>query len=130
MDKSEDVICKEEGCCVRIWSVKFSTFTTAEERREYYQPRSFRKEREEQVVYLSLVAFFSGEYKICLHREDRLKKYHEEVAWLTKDESAEYNDSVAAVDRLKIEKAQMIWETRVPKPRTEGETLAAQVNIL
>ena len=52
-----------------------------------------------------------GEYKIVLHREARLKKYYEEVAWLTKDENAKYNDSVAAVDRLKVDKARLIWET-------------------
>ena len=44
----------------------------------------------------------------------------EEVAWLTKDENAKYNDSVAAVDRLKVDKARRIWETTVPKSRTEG----------
>ena len=71
-------------------------------------------------IYLSMVAFSNSEYKIVLHREARLKKYHEEVAWLTKDKKAYYSDSVAAVDRLKVDKARLIWETTVPKSQTEG----------
>ena len=128
-NEAADSNCKEEGCGVRIWSIMFTTYTTAEEVVEYYQPKRRRKEKEVQHVYLSLVAFFNGEFKIVLHREARLKKYHEEVAWLSKDNSAHYSDSVAAVDPSKIEKARMIWETNVPKPRSEGDTLAAQVNI-
>ena len=129
-EKAEGVLCKEDGCGLRIHSVNFTSFETAEEKREYYEPRRERKEKEVQYIYLSLVAFYSGQYKICLHRDWRLKKYHEEVAWLTKDESARFDESVAGVDQLKIEKAQLIWETSVPKRRAEGETLAAQVNIL
>ena len=130
VEKAEGVLCKEEGCGLRIHGVLFTAFETADENLEYYQARRKRKEREVQDIYLSLVAFYSGEYKICVHREYRLKKYHEEVAWLRKDESARFNDSLAGVDRLKIEKARLIWETTVPKRRAEGDTLAAQVNIL
>ena len=130
MEKAEGVLCKEEGCGLRIHSVLFTAFETADENLEYYQARRKRKDREVQDIYLSLVAFYSGEYKICVHREYRLKKYHEEVAWLRKDESARFNDSVEGVDRLKIEKARLIWETTVPKTRSEGNTLAAQVHFL
>ena len=126
---ASDINCKELGCGVRIWSIMFTTYTTAEEVVEYYQPKRRRKEKEVQHVYLSLVAFFNGEFKIVLHRDAQLKKYHEEVAWLSKDKSARYSDSVESVDRSKIEKARMIWETKVPKPRSEGDTLEAQVNI-
>ena len=125
--KDENISCKEEGCGLRIWSIVFTTYTTIEEEVEYYQPRSFRKEREEQSVYLSLVAFFNGETKIALHRHALLKRSYEEVAWLTKDGNADYNDSVAAVDRSKLGKAQQIWETRVPKTVNEGDTLTAKV---
>ena len=125
-----DANCRQEGCGLRIWSNTFTTYETADEEVEYYQQRKKKKEREVANIYLSMVAFFNGEYKIVLHREVRLKKYEEEVAWLRKDESARYNDSVAGVDRLKIEKARQIWETPVPKHRAEGDTLAAQVNIL
>ena len=127
VEKSEDVICKQDECGVRIWSVKFSSFTTVEEKREYYQPRSFRKEKKEQIVYLSLVAFFNGEFKIALHRDARLKKSYEEVAWLTKDENARFHDSVAAVDRSKLQRAEQVWPTRVPKPVLGEETLMAEV---
>ena len=130
LNRAADIKCKEGGCGVRIWSIMFTTYTTAEEAREYYQPKRRRKEKEEQHVFLSLVAFFSGEFKIVLHRGNRLKKYSEEVAWFSKDESANFSDSVAAVDRSKVEKARMIWETTVPKPRVAGDTTAAQVNVL
>ena len=119
-----DVKCRQEGCGLRIWSVMFTTFETADEKVEWYQPRRKRKEREVGDIYLSMVAFFNGEYKIVLHREARLKRYEEEVAWLTKDEKAFYSDSVAAVDRVKLDKARLISETRVPKSRTEEATLA------
>ena len=130
VNSAADIDCKQRGCGVKIWSIKFTTYTTAEEVVEYYQPRRRRKEKEEQHVYLSLVAFFDGDFKIVLHRDSRLKKYCEEVAWLRKDVRADFNDSVAAVDRLKIEKARLIWETTVPKPRSEGDTLSAQVIVL
>ena len=122
--RDEGINCNEVGCGVRIWSSMFTTYTTVEEAREYYQPRRRRKEKEEQHVYLSLFAFFGGEFKIVLHRAMRLKKYSEGLAWLSKDESAKFNDSLAAVDRLKVDKARQIWETTVPKSRTEGATLA------
>ena len=130
VNKADNINCKQRGCGVRIWSIMFTTYTTAEEVVEYYQPRSWRKQKKEQHVYLSLVAFFDGEFKIVLHRDSQLKKYCEEVAWLRKDMRADFNDSVAAVDRLKIEKARMIWETTVPKPCSEGNTLSAQVIVL
>ena len=119
---SEDVDCQQEGCGIVIWRIKFATFTTAEDESNSLAnlglaPPTLRKEREEQILFLSLVNFFNGETKIALHKEAELKS--EEVMWLTKDGIAD--DSVAAVDRLKISRAKMIWETRVPK---------SQVNIL
>ena len=126
-----DANCRQEGCGLRIWSNMFTTYETADEKVEYYQPRRKRKERVVENIFLSMVAFFNGEYKIVLHRDKRLKKYHEEVAWLTKDENAKYNDSVAAVDRLKVDEARLIWETNVPKSRTDGATLAevSKINL-
>ena len=116
LEKSEDIVCREEGCGLRIHSVMFTTFSTVEEELPFYElgKSNVSKEREESTVYFSLVAFFNGEMKIALHREGRLKKYQEEVAWLTKDEQAHFDDSLAGVDRVKIEKAKQIWET-VPK---------------
>ena len=104
-------MCKEEGCGVRIWSIKFSSFTTKEEQREYYQPRTFTKEKEERSVYLSLVAFFNGDFQIAMHRDPELKKTYQEVAWFQKDDNATFNDSVAGVDRVKLQKAKQIWAT-------------------
>ena len=128
LDKSEDVNCQEDGCGLRIWSIMMTTFTTAEAERKEYQPQSFRKEKKEQVLYLSMVAFFNGETKIVIHQEMRLKRSQEEVVWLTKDEKAEYHDSVAAVDRVKLQRAEQVWETRVPKPGFGGDTLTAKVS--
>ena len=113
--------CRQDGCGLRIWSVRFTTYETADEEVEYYQQRKKKKAREVHDIYLSMVAFFGGDYKIVLHRDTQLKKYHEEVAWLVKDETEKYDDSVAGVDRLKIEKARQIWETPVPKPTAEDE---------
>jgi hypothetical protein len=62
------------------------------------------------------VRFFGGDFKVALHRGPRLKKYDEEVAWMTKDHRAYFDPSVAAVDWSKIQKAWKIWQTRVPTP--------------
>ena len=114
---SEDVDCQEEGCGIVIWRIKFATFTTAEDESNSLAnlglaPPTLRKEREEQILFLSLVNFFDGETKIALHKEAELKI--KEVMWLTKDGAVD--DSVAAVDLGKLEKAELIWQTQ-PKVR-------------
>ena len=130
IDKDENVVCKEEGCGVKIWSILFTTFTTAEEEREYYQPRRMRKERQEQQVFLSMVAFFNGDYKVVLHRDLTLENSYEQnarqVAWLTKDTKPDFNYS-PMVDQLKIEKARYTWETSVPKPDRKRVDQAIEV---
>ena len=133
VDKDEDVNCKEEGCGVRIWSIMFTAFTTAEEEREYYQSRRWRKESQEQQVFLSMVAFFNGDFRVAVHRDATLENSYEhnarQVAWLTKDRNADYNDS-PMIDQLKISKAQYTWETNVPKPgRGRGDPTTEVDNI-
>ena len=133
IDEDEDVVCKEEGCGVRIWSIKFTTFTTAEEQREYYQPRRMRKERQEQQVFLSMVAYFNGDFRVVVHRDVTLENSYEQSArqmdWLTKDGNAAYNDS-PMVDQLKISKAKYTWETSVPKPGRERVNPTTEVRII
>ena len=133
IDKDEDVVCKEEGCGVRIWSIVFTTFTTAEEEREYYQLPRRRKERQEQQVFLSMVAFFNGAFRVAVHRDPILENSYEhnarQVAWLTEEKNADYNDS-PMVDQLKLSKAQYTWETNVPKPGHKRVEPASQVYII
>ena len=130
VSKSENINCKEDGCGVQIWSIKFTSYTTAEEEPQIsqLQPKRRRKEREVAHVFLSLVAFFDGEYKLVLHRDCPLKKYIEEVAWLAKDVK-KFNDDFAAMNTLKIDNARYIWSTTVPKPVSGGNTLVDEVNI-
>ena len=130
VSKSENINCKEDGCGLRIWSIKFTSYTTAEEEPQIsqLQPKRRRKEREVAHVFLSLVAFFDGEYKLVLHRDCPLKKYIEEVAWLAKDVK-KFNDDFAAMNTLKIDNARYIWSTTVPKPVSGGNTLVDEVNI-
>ena len=130
VEKAEDVECKEEGCGLRIHSVMFTTYETAEEEVQFYEQRRRRKKKEVADIYLSLVAFFNGEIKIAVHRESRLKKYHHEVAWLTKDGQAHFDESVAGVDRVKINRARQIWETKVPKTTSAADTSSTKVIIL
>ena len=92
--------CRQEGCGLRICSIMFTTCKTVDEKVEYYQLRRKRKEWEVEDIYLSMVAFSNSEYKIVLHREARLKTYHEEVAWLMKDKKAYYSDSVSVFNIL------------------------------
>ena len=130
LEKAKNVECKEEGCGLRIHSVMFTTFETAEEEVEFYEQRRWRKQKEVADIYLSLVAFFNGEMKIALHREARIKKYHHEVAWLTKDQQLPFDESVAGVDRVKINRARQIWETTLPKTTSAADTSSAKVIIL
>ena len=64
-----DVVCREPGCGVPIWKIVFKTFSTVTKKQEFYELGcNLRKAKPEQEVYLSLVAFFSGEYKLLLHQ--------------------------------------------------------------
>ena len=124
LEKAEGVVCKEQGCGLRIWSAQFTTFSITDGGPNFHQignvtfPRECNptKEKAETNVFLSLVRFFGGDFKVALHRGPRLKKYDEEVAWMTKDHRAYFDPSVAAVDWSKIQKAWKIWQTRVPTP--------------
>ena len=133
INKDEDIICKEDGCGVRIWSIVFTTFTTAEEEREYYQLPRRRKEKQEQQVFLSMVAFFNGDFKVVVHRDPTLENSYEhntrQVAWLTQEKNADYNDS-PMVDQLKLSKAQYTWETNLPKPGRERVEPTTEVDII
>jgi len=74
VEKDETHACNEEECGLRIHTVRFITFETTEQPVEYYQQRRMRKTRQVQDIYLSLVAFYSGEYQICLHRDSRMNQ--------------------------------------------------------
>ena len=100
VSRAAEANCRQEGCGLRICSIMFTTCKTVDEKVEYYQPRRKRKEWEVEDIYLSMVAFSNSEYKIVLHREARLKTYHEEVAWLMKDKKAYYSDSVSVFNIL------------------------------
>ena len=114
-DHTEDVNCGVDGCGIVIWRIKFSTFSTVEDKSNKLAslglaPATYRKEKEEQNIYLSLVAFSHRDTKIAIHQEEQLIRCHEQVMWLTKDGAVD--DSVAAVDLGKLEKAKLIWQTQ------------------
>ena len=117
--KREDlnVVCREPGCGVAIWKIMFKTFATVAKEQEYYELGcNLRKTKPEQKVYLTLIAFFSGEYKLLLHRDG--EKSHVRVAWLTKDIAAPFEER-PEVDLRKIEEARQIWEKPVEKQPVE-----------
>ena len=65
--EDQDVVCREPECGVQVWKIMFKTFSTVEKEQEYYELGcNLRKAKLEQEVYLSLIAFFSGEYKLLL----------------------------------------------------------------
>ena len=130
MDKAEDIICKEGECGARIWSIKFTSYVTAEEEVPDYMVPRWRKEKQGQVVFLSLVAFFSGNYKIVVHRDADLQNSFDvnqrQVAWLTQVKKQRFDDS-PKVDLLKLNRAQITWGTRVPKPSCTEDHSNTQV---
>ena len=130
MDKAENIICKEGECGARIWSIKFTSYVTAEEEVPDYMVPRWRKEKQGQVVFLSLVAFFSGNYKIVVHRDAHLQNSFDvnqtQVAWLTQVKKQRFDDK-PVVDLLKLQKALYTWGTRVPKPIGTRDHLNAKV---
>ena len=132
MDKAEDIVCKEGECGARIWSIKFTSYVTAEEEVPDYMVPKWRKEKQGQVVFLSLVAFFSGNYKIVVHRDADLQNSFDvnqrQVAWLTQVKKQRFDDK-PVVDLLKLQKALHTWGTSVPKPIGTRDHLNAKVNF-
>ena len=131
-DKAEDIICKEGECGARIWSIKFTSYVTAEEEVPDYMVPKWRKEKQGQVVFLSLVAFFNGNYKIVVHRDSDLQNSFDvnqrQVAWLTQVKKQRFDDK-PVVDLLKLQKALYTWGTRVPRPVGTKDHSNAKVNL-
>ena len=130
INKSEDIVCREPGCGLRVWSIMFKTFTTFLEEHELRLPVT-RKKEEVQSVFLSLVCFYNGDQKIALHQESHLKSYQEEVLWLSPLKTARFNDSLALVDRDRLNKAKLIKKTTVLRRADVATNIEeAQVNTL
>ena len=84
------------------------------------------------MVFLSLVAFFNGNYKIVVHRDADLQNSFDvnqrQVAWLTQVKKQRFDDS-PTVDLLKLNRAQITWGTRVPKPSCTVDHSNTQVTF-
>ena len=65
MDKAAGVRCIEAKCGLRVWSIRFTTFTTTSEEHDL-KPTSYSKEEQVQAVYMSLVRFFDGQFKVVI----------------------------------------------------------------
>lgn len=119
VDKSEGVQCNEWECGLRIWSLKLTTFKVAHEEHDL-RPTSFSKEEEVQTIFLSLVRFFDGQVKVVIHRDKKIRRYDKEVIWLSPVPNPRFDDSVAGIDRNRLEKAKQIFKTSVPRPVAEN----------
>ena len=114
-----DIVCREPGCGVKIWVALFKSYSTVEEEQAIYKlNNNRRKEKFLNEAYLSLVAFFSGEVKLVLHRDGQ-EGSHVHVAWLKKKESMMFDDS-PNVNLIKLHEARQIRGTVVPKNVTPG----------
>ena len=127
--KGGDIDCTEGACGLRIWSIKITTFTDVAEEHEL-RPTTFRKDRELQTAFMSLVRFFDGQFKMVVHEGAGIGKFNEEGIWLSPVMNRGFNDSVASVDRKLLEKAKQIHRTR-PSRGTDGDKGedAAQVKL-
>ena len=79
------------------------------------RPTSYSKKEEVQSVFMSLVQFFDGQFKVVVHRDPRIRRYDKEVMWMSPAPNLCFNDTVAGVDRKMLEKAQQIFRTSVPR---------------
>ena len=127
--KTENVNCLEGDCGLRVWSIQIKTFTTAYEEHDL-RPTSFSKKEEVQTVFMSLVRFFSGSFKLVIHEDQRIRRYDEEVIWMSPVQDRYFNDSVAGVDWRMRERAKQIHLTSVPKPAVEKSDTLARVRFL
>ena len=58
--------CREEECGVRIWHLNVKTFAVEDRDGDLHKgPQA------DKLIHFSLIAFFSGKYKILLHRESK-----------------------------------------------------------
>ena len=114
---------------MRIWSIQIKTFTTAAEEHDL-RPTSFSKKEEVQTVFMSLVRFFSGPFKLVIHGDQRIRKYDEEVIWMSPVQNRYFNDSVAGVDWRMRERAKQIHRTSVPRLAVEESDAITQVRLL
>ena len=127
--KAEGFNCSEGGCGLRVWSVMFTTYTIAAEEHDL-KPTSFKKEKEIQTVFMSLVRFFSGQFKLVIHTEHRIRRYDEEVIWMSFVPNRRFNDSVAGVDWRMRERAKQIYTTSVPRLAADDSGASARVRLL
>ena len=125
-DKAVGIKCTEGDCGLRIHSVVFTSFTTCSEDHDL-RPTSYSKKEEVQSVFMSLVQFFDGQFKVVVHRDPRIRRYDKEVMWMSPAPNLRFNDTVAGVDRKMLEKAQQIFRTSVPRPGGERKNLFAEV---
>ena len=103
-DKAVGIKCTEGDCGLRIHSVVFTSFTTCSEDHDL-RPTSYSKKEEVQSVFMSLVQFFDGQFKVVVHRDPRIRRYDKEVMWMSPAPNLCFNDTVAGVDRKMLEKA-------------------------
>ena len=68
MDKAAGVRCTEAKCGLRVWSIRFTTFTTTSQEHDL-KPTSYSKEEEVQAIYMSLVRFFDGQFKARVNKK-------------------------------------------------------------
>ena len=101
--------CKDMDCGVRIWTLKVDSYHF-----DGYAQHQMKKVKHDQELYFSLVAFFSGDYKMLIHRETEKDRSFNRVAWLSKDISAPFDDRLE-IDRTRIDKHKLIGETRAPR---------------
>ena len=128
--KAEDLNCSEGGCGLRVWSIMIKTFTIAEEEHDL-RPTSYRKEKEVQTVFMSLVRFFSGHFKLVIHTDQRLRRYDEELIWMSPVPNSRYRiDTVAGVDYRLRERAEQIYKTRVSAHVDDQSGEMVQVRLL
>ena len=123
INKSGDIVCREPGCGLRVWSIMFKTYTTFLEEHELRLPVT-RKKKEVQAVFLSLVCFYNGDHNIAVHRDSHIESDQEAVLWLMPLRNAQFSDSLALLDRSRLEKAKKIKRTTVLRPAADEETNA------
>ena len=130
IEKSEGVVCREPDCGLRVWSILFTSFTTFQEEHEL-RPAVTTKKEAIQSLFLSLVCFNSGVHNIAIHKDSHIESDQEAVLWLRPLRNAQFSDSLALLDRGRLERAKHIKKTTVPRPRAgeAANTTHNQVNF-
>ena len=73
--KKDIETCTNDDCGVRIWSLMIDTWHVRSQKDDFFHTEQLIREDQDQTLFLSLVAYHSGDHKIIIHRDRQTVKW-------------------------------------------------------